>query len=79
MTPVMSFTKEEMETVLLYDYITDTWSVHTNVPRHISRLFKVVDEDKIEVLSVTKNGKPNQIQAKGLKKLVGFRNTKESE
>lgn len=79
MANVMTFKREEIETIVLYEYPTDSWTVESNVPRHMTRLFKVVDADKIEVLCTDKNGRPTQIRAKGLKKLITFRNTKERE
>lgn len=79
MASVMTFSKEEKETIINFDYLTDTWSVESNVAKHMTRLFKIVDADKIEVLCTDKNGRPTQIRVRGLKKLVSFRNTKEND
>ncbi|WP_235070586.1 hypothetical protein [Turicibacter sp. TJ11] len=79
MASVMSFKREEMETVAIFEYQTNSWTICSNVPNHMTQMKKKIDEDKIEVMCVDKNGRPTQLMAKGIKKLVTFRNTKEGE
>lgn len=79
MASMMSFKREEMETVVIFDYQTNSWTICSNVPNHMTQMKKKIDADKIEIVHVDKNGRPTQLRAKGIKKLVTFRNTKESE
>jgi hypothetical protein len=37
----MSRMKEEMETVLVYNYADNTWDCYSNVPKHIRKLQSV--------------------------------------
>ena len=39
----MGYTREEMETTCVYDYLTKTWIVYTRVPTHITKLTKIAD------------------------------------
>ena len=68
---VMTFTKDEQETVILYDYLTDTWSIETNVQRHIGEVFK-----KYNNYDIKKSGKPTAISVSGIKKAITFRTVK---
>lgn len=79
MPSVMTFKREEMETVVIFDYQTNSWIIETNVPNHMTQMRKKIDADKIEIVHVDKNGRPTQLRAKNIEKLVTFRNTKESE
>lgn len=37
------YTSEERETTAVYDYVTNTWSIYTCVPRHMTKLRKIAD------------------------------------
>ena len=73
---VMVFTKDEQETLIHYDYLTDTWNIETNVQKHISEIFKKYSDYNIEVTYVNEKGNPTSIRVKGLPKVITFRNIK---
>ena len=72
--PVMKFSKDEMETVILYDYLTDTWSIETNVQKHITILMKRYSN--VEVVYVNKEGNPTSVRVTGVKNAITFRSMK---
>lgn len=37
------YTKEEKETVCVYDFINNTWDIYSCVPRHITKLRKIAE------------------------------------
>ena len=76
MSKVMTFTKDEQETVILYDYLTDTWSIETNVQKHISEVFKKYNNYDIKIHYVNEAGKPTAISVSGIKKAITFRTVK---
>lgn len=78
MTPIMSFTKEEKETVINFDYEQGTWSIYTNVPHHMTEIKKKYME-YAKVLTVNENGAVTSMRADGIKKMITFRSVKESE
>jgi hypothetical protein len=39
----MQYSAEEKETTCVYDYITDSWTVYSCVPRHMTKLRKIAD------------------------------------
>ena len=79
MTPVMSFTKEEKETIINFDYEKGTWSIYTNVPSHMTVIKKKYME-YAKVLTVNENGAVTSMRADGIKKMITFRSVvKESE
>ena len=72
--PVMTFSKDEMETVILYDYLTDTYSIETNVQKHITTIMKRYSN--VEVLYVNDNGNPTSVRVTGVKNAITFRSVK---
>ena len=72
--PVMTFSRDEQETVILYDYLTDTWSIETNVQKHITKLMKRYSN--VEVLYINKEGKPTSVRVTGVKDAITFRSVK---
>lgn len=73
--PIMKFGKDEQETVILYDYLTDTWSIETNVQKHITILMKKYPN--VEVMYVNKQGNPSAVRVNGIKNAISFRSIKE--
>ena len=73
MSKVMTFSKDEQETVVLYDYLTDTWSIETNVQKHISEIYKKYNNYDIKVNYVNDKGHPTAISVSGIKKAISFR------
>lgn len=39
----MKYTKEEKETVCVFDYIDGVWDVYSCVPRHVTKLRKIAE------------------------------------
>ena len=73
---IMTFTKDEQETIILYDAFTDTWSIETNVQKHINEIFNKYSNYNIEVTYVNKHGNPTSVRVNGLPKVITFRNIK---
>ena len=73
---VMSFTQDEMETNINYDYITDTWTIETNVRKHMTILSKKYS-DYVTITTTDSNGRPTSIIARGLKEVISFRSLKD--
>ena len=69
---IMTFGKDEMETVILYDYLTDTYTIETNVQKHITTCLKKYPK-QTTINTVNKNGNPTSIIVKGLKNVITFR------
>lgn len=76
MSKVMTFTKDEQETVILYDHSTDTWSIETNVQRHIGEVFRKYNNYDIKIHYVNESGNPTAISVSGIKKAISFRTVK---
>lgn len=51
-----SLSLEERETIPVYEEITDSWSVYSNVRKHITKLMKIFSEDEITKVTVNENG-----------------------
>lgn len=71
---VMTFDQDEMETVILYDYVTDTYSIETNVKKHITTIMKRYNN--VEVVYVNDKGNPTSVRVKGIKDAISFRSVK---
>lgn len=56
----MGYSKEEQETILVFDYSKGEWSVYSTVPKHIRKLAKLTDLETVE----SENGRP--IAVKGI-------------
>lgn len=78
MIPIMTFSKEEKETVINFDYQKGTWSIYTNVPSHMTVIKKKYAK-YAKVLTVNENGTETSMRADGIKKMVTFRSVKECE
>lgn len=57
---------EEQETVLVYEYETDTWSLYTCVRKHITRLMKVFSEEQFDKISRNEDGRIIAVQIDGV-------------
>ncbi|MGV3224670.1 hypothetical protein [Staphylococcus hyicus] len=44
----MNLTREERETVCVYNEASDTWDIDSTVRKHITRLQKMIDDEYIE-------------------------------
>lgn len=44
----MRYAKEEMETVLVFDYEVENWIVYSTVPKHIRKLMEIGEVEIIE-------------------------------
>ena len=71
-----SFKKEEQETVAIYDYQLNSWTITSNVQKHISKILKLYPEHTT-IKTVNKNGTPTSVIARGLPEIVTFRSLKE--
>ncbi|MBY0088440.1 hypothetical protein [Brevibacillus brevis] len=60
----MSYSNDEKETTCVYEYVTDTWTVYSCVPRHMTKLRKVAGEPYWKEEESTENGPPRTIAGK---------------
>ena len=66
---------EEQETVCVYDYELDSWSLYTCVRKHITRLTKIFSEDEIDRVFKDDSGRIVAIQIDDVDpSQVSFRN-----
>src|SRR5699024_3945903 len=56
----------EQETICNYDYLTDSWSIYTNVRKHITRLTKVIGEKRFDKISRNSEGRITEVTINGL-------------
>ena len=80
--PVIGYSREEQETVCLYDKENGKWSVYSNVQKHISKLIKQYGNDDcvdFKVVSVHESGSPSCVNIKGLPDVISFRTTAKRE
>ena len=73
MASVMSFSKEEWETLIHYDYISDTYSIETNVPKHINIIMSKYSDFTPIINCVNQNGNPTSVIVRGLPNVITFR------
>lgn len=75
---VFSYSEDEKETILSFDYKNKVWNVWTSVPTHITKLLRLKDNN-LEVDTVNENGtitaikgilKPNQISFRNIRELT---------
>lgn len=68
-------TQEERETIATYDDINDTWSIYTNVRKHITKLLKIFTEEECTSIGKDSNGRIVEISIDGAThSQVSFRN-----
>lgn len=58
--------QDEQETICNYDYLTDSWSIYTNVRKHITRLTKVIGEERFDKISRSSDGRITEVTIDGL-------------
>lgn len=68
----MTYTKEEQETVLVYNYADNEWKVYSTVPKHIRKLMTLGEMSILE----TEEDRPIAIQGILPEKKVAMRNPK---
>ena len=73
MPSVMTFTKDEMETNIRYDYLTDTYSIETNVAKHITVVMSKYSDYSPKIVTVNENGNPTSVIVRGLPNVITFR------
>jgi hypothetical protein len=45
---MMAYSKDEQETVLVFDYVDNVWRVHSTVPKHIRKLLSIGEMEILE-------------------------------
>lgn len=73
---VFTYSEDEKETILRYDYKNKVWEVWTSVPSHITRILKL-KYNNFDVDTVTDTGSITAIKGKLGQKQISFRNIKE--
>lgn len=69
--------KEERETIAVYEELTDTWSIYSNVRKHITKLTKIFGEDGFDRAGVDDDGRLMEVSKDGVEHgQVSFRNKK---
>ena len=74
MASVMTFSKDEMETLVLYDYLTDTYTIESNVRKHITTIMKRYSN--VEIMTVNEDGTPTSVRVSNVKDAITFRTVK---
>ena len=74
MSKVMTFAKDEQETVILYDYLTDSYSIESNVKKHITTILKKYPN--VEVMYINDKGNPTAVRVNYVKDAISFRTVK---
>lgn len=77
--PVMGYSNDEKETVIVYDYETGLYNIYTNVPSHITKCMKQYKDFGIKVLTVHESGNPSCIEVRNVPKAISFRNPSKSK
>lgn len=70
---VMSYSNDEKETLINYDYLTGLYSIYTNVPSHITQCYKKYSDYDIKVISVHQSGAPSCVEVRNVPKAISFR------
>lgn len=73
---VFTYSEDEKETILRYDYKNKVWEAWTSVPSHITRILKLKDNN-FDVDTVTDTGSITAIKGTLDQKQISFRNVKE--
>ena len=71
--PVLGYSADERETVILYDNETKLWNLYTNVPTHITKCMKQYSDYNIKIETVTPSGEPSCIRIDGVPNAITFR------
>lgn len=71
---VMTFSKEENETICLYDGVKNAWIIESNVRKHITQIFKKYDG--VKVLTTDEKGRPTSVKVEVSSKGISFRSLK---
>ena len=72
-TTVMSFTQDERETNIQYDFMTDTYSIETNVQRHINLVLNKYASYNPIITTINEQGNPTSVIVRGLPNVITFR------
>lgn len=69
--------KEERETIAVYEEMTDTWSIYSNVRKHITKLTKIFGEDGFDKAGIDDDGRLMEVTKDDVDHgQVSFRNKK---
>ena len=71
--PIMTYSNDEKETVIVFDYVTNLYSIYTNVPGHITKCMKQYGNYNIKIISVHEIGKPSCIEVRDVPNAITFR------
>ena len=74
MSKIMTFGEDEQETVILYDYLTDSYSIESNVKKHITTILKKYPN--VEVMYINDKGNPTAVRVNHVKDAISFRTIK---
>ena len=77
--PVLGYSAEERETIILFDYETKLYNIYTNVPSHKTKCMKQYSGYNIKIETVTPSGEPSCIRVNGVPNAITFRNPKKRE
>lgn len=72
MSQVLTFARDEQETVLLFDYDKSQWLFETTVGKHIT-LAKKRFGDALEVTATDENGRPTRVRCWLQEEAITFR------
>lgn len=68
-------TRDERETVCIYEEATNTWSIDTSVRKHITKLLRIFSEDECSRIDRAEDGRIIGVLIEGAgHSQVGFRN-----
>jgi hypothetical protein len=70
----MGYSKDEMETILNFDYETGTWDVYSTVPKHIRKIQSLLGED-VKVLD-SEDDRPIAVRGTLSEKQVSMKNVR---
>ena len=79
MASVMTFSKDEQETLIHYDYKTDSYTIESNIKKHIAMILRKYVYYNPTVNTVDKHGNPTSVIVHGVPKAITFRNVKQYE
>jgi hypothetical protein len=54
----LAYSKDEQETVLVFDYVENVWRVHSTVPKHIRKLLSIGEMEIVE----QENDRPTSVK-----------------
>ena len=73
---VMTFNKDEQETLISYDYQTDSYTIESNIKKHITMILRKYVYYNPTVNTVDKHGNPTSVIVCGVPKAISFRSVK---